>query len=293
MDTGFIGLGAMGSHMATHLLEADHHLTVYDVRRPAVESLADAGADGASSPAAVAERADVVFLSLPGPDEVEAVVLGEDGLATGVAPGSVVVDLTTSLPETTDRIAAALADHDAEVLGAPVSGGERGARAGTLSVMVGGDARTLAECEPVLEAFADRIFHVDEWVGAGHAVKLLNNYLWGVGFFATAETLLLGERLGLEPDTVLDVVNASSGRNTLTEEVFPEYVLPDSDLDYPMALFEKDLRLFANLGDDAGMPLVLGGLVRQLTGLARAGCGGDADAVAAYTLLEDLLGESG
>lgn len=291
METGFVGLGTMGQHMVTHLLESGHAVTVYDERTEAIERLEEAGATGVDSPAAVAGRADVVFLSLPGPDEVEAVALGEAGLRDRIGPGTVVVDLTTSLPETTERVAAALDERGAHVLGAPVSGGERGARAGTLSIMAGGSPRILDECRPALGAFADRVFHVGERPGHGHAVKLLNNYLWGVGFVATTETLLLAERLDLDLDTVLDVLNASSGRNTLTEEVFPEFVLPGDEIGYRMALFDKDLKLFSALGEANETPLVLGSVVRQLVGYARSGCGDDADVIEAYALFDDLTGD--
>lgn len=155
---GFIGLGTMGGEMATHLLAANHDLTVYDIDADAVAPLEAAGADSADTPAMVARHADVVFLSLPTPDVVRDIIFGEDGHAVGLTSGTVVVDTTTSTPETTNDIAEALADQGATVLGAPVSGGASGAEAGTLTVMVGGDRATFQECKPLFRTFADDLF---------------------------------------------------------------------------------------------------------------------------------------
>lgn len=284
---GFVGLGTMGGAMATHLVEAGHDVTAYDIRPEAVEPLADAGATPADSAAAVAEGASAVFLSLPGPAEVEAVV---DEIEAGLEPGSVLVDLTTSTPGTTSAVAERLADRDVAVLGAPVSGGGAGARAGTLSVIAGGDPEAYVAVEGLLEAFTDDRFHLGADPGAGNAAKLLNNFLSFSGYLAACEATVLGQLYGLEFDDLVDVFNASTGRNVATEDKLPNYVATDTEMGFAVGLFEKDLRLLVQFADETGVPLLLGSAVRQQAGYARADCGPAADIAEIFDYLESVMG---
>lgn len=283
---GFIGLGEMGGRMAEHLIDGND-VTAFDVDPDAVERLEGKGATPADDAADAVDGAEVVFLSLPTPDTVEHVV---EETASAFDPGAVLVDLSTSTPSTTGRVADLLADRDVDVLGAPVSGGPSGAAAGTLSVMVGGDEAAYEACLPLFEAFAADTFHVGDDPGHGHAVKLLNNYLSFAGFLAASEAVALGRAAGLDAETLVEAVNASSGRNGATEEKFPEYVLPETyDMGFPLELMEKDIRLFGEFAEAHDAPALLGGVVRNLVGYARSRQGGDADMTRAYEFVEEQM----
>jgi 3-hydroxyisobutyrate dehydrogenase len=280
---GFVGLGDMGAPMAKHLLEAGHELWAFDIDETSREQVVADGATAASSPAAVAAASEVVFLSLPGPAAVETVV-GE--LRAGLDPGTVVVDLSTSLPSVTNGLAAKLTPLSVELLGAPISGGKRGAQAASLSVMVGGDAATYAACEPLFAAFAPDRFHVGERPGDGHAVKLLNNFLSYNALLASSEALILGEAAGLDRAQLLAVFSASTGRNSATEEKLPEQVLTGAyDTGYPLSSTEKDVRLLTEFADQLDTPVLLGAVTRLLVGYARSIEGDNADMTAVYDFL--------
>lgn len=277
---GFVGLGDMGGPIAGHLVADGHDVTAYDLRAAAIEDAVAAGARPADGPAEVADGAGWVFLSLPTPEAVSAVV---DDLAGALDAGAVLVDLTTSTPATTSAVADRLADRGVDVLGAPVSGGKAGARAGDLSAMVGGDPAVYEAARPLLSAFAAETFHVGEGPGDGHAVKLLNNYVSVAGLLAASEAVALGRRAGLDRETVVDALDASTGRNSATEVKLPEHVLTgEYDTGFPLELVEKDARLFAAFAEDADAPVLLGSVVRQLIGHARSELGPDADMTRLY-----------
>lgn len=285
-EIGFIGLGNMGSLMATHLVEAGHDLTAYDIDPQALERVVNNGATPAEDEAEAVAGAEVVFFSLPQPDTVKAVV---DETIQTLEDGAVVIDLTTSTPEITNGIAARLSEHGVDVLGAPVSGGQSGARAGTLSVIVGGDTAVFEACEPLFEAFAEDIFHVGTQPGHGHAVKLLNNYLSFTALLATSEAVALGDAAGLDRQTLVDVFSVSTGRNSATQEKIPEAVLTGSyDLGFTLDLMKKDARLFTEFGQNHNAPLVLGDTVKNLVGYAHAQHGDDADMSRIYDFVEEM-----
>jgi 3-hydroxyisobutyrate dehydrogenase-like beta-hydroxyacid dehydrogenase len=284
---GFIGLGDMGGPMATHLVEDGTDVTAFDLVDERVEALADAGARPAASAANAVEGADVVFLSLPGPEEVEAVV---DDIEGALEPGTALVDTTTSTPETTEVLADRLGERGVDVLSAPVSGGKHGAQAATLSVMVGGDRAVFEACRPLFEPFAADVFYVGDGPGDGHAVKLLNNYLSYTALVATSEAVVLGEVAGLDRERLIEVFDVSSGRNSSTAEKFPEQVLTgEYDTGFPLELTEKDVRLFAQFGEECGTPLLLGTVVRHLVGYARSHQGDDADMTRIYDFVEAMM----
>lgn len=287
---GFVGLGTMGGPMAEHLVNAGHDLTVYDIDDDAVARLTDAGASAASSPEAVANQSSVVFTSLPRPEHVELVVVGDDGLQKGLDAGDVLIDLSTSTPGTTEQIADKLAELNVAMLGAPVSGGRTGSENGTLSVMVGGDGTILEACQPYLSAFAADIIHVGDESSHGHAMKLLQNYLNFTAMVATAEATVLGEKAGLDMETMLEVFNASSARSVATEVKFPEHVLPETyDRGFTLALTEKDISLLVKYAEEYNAPLMLGGTVRNLIGYARSELGGDSDQTLLYEYFKETM----
>lgn len=285
-DIGFVGLGNMGGPMATHLIGSGYDLTAFDIDPTARDRLADAGATAATDGTGAVKGADVVFLSLPRPETVETFV---NETESAFDEGAVLVDLTTSTPETTAGLTTRLNDRNVDVLGAPVSGGPSGANAGTLSVMVGGDKAVFEACRPLFEAFAQDIFHVGEQPGHGHAVKLLNNYLSFTALLATSEAVALGHAAGLDRETLVDVFSVSSGRNSATQDKIPEYVLTGNyDMGFTLDLMEKDVRLFTKFGESHDAPLLLGGTVRNLVGYARAQQGDDADMSRIYDFIEEM-----
>ena len=194
---GFIGTGNMGHPMAANLLHAGRSVTVHDLRRESAQSLLDEGAGWATTPAAVAGAAAVVFVSLPAPADVDEVVAGEEGLLAGALPGTVIVDLSTNSPVVVRALAARAAEDGVTFLDAPVSGGVAGARKGTLAVMVGGDEQTFEACRPLFELIGQRIFYLGP-SGAGSVAKLVNNLLFFHGLMGSLEALVLAGKAGVD-----------------------------------------------------------------------------------------------
>jgi 3-hydroxyisobutyrate dehydrogenase len=278
--------------MSQHLLDDGHDVIVFDVIEEAMTPLVEAGAQPADDPAELAERSDVVFLSLPRPEDVEGLVL--EDLRAGLSDGDVVVDMSTSLPSVTRELADELADDGVSMLGAPVSRGASGAEAGTLAVLVGGDGAVVETARPYFEAFATDVVHVGDEPEHGHVVKLLNNYLSFSAMLATCEAAALGESVGLELDRMMEAFNQSSGHNSATERKFPDYIVPGTyDAGFPMELARKDLRLFTRFGDQEDQPLLLGEVVAQLIGYAHAEFGDDADQTRLYDFFKARIRTTG
>jgi len=244
MRVGFVGLGNMGGRITRRIVAGGSPVLGFDV---APARAAEVGASAASSPAAVAEGADTVLLSLPDSPVVEAVVLGDDGILGGARPGQVVVDLSTSSPSSTVELYRRLVELGVEFVDAGISGGAAAAEQGTLTIMAGGSEEALDRVRPILDTFSGRIFHMGA-SGAGHTAKLLNNFLNGISLAATAEVMVAARKAGLELHTFLDVLNNSSGVNFATLNRFPRIV----DGDYLEGgltgnLMLKDVRLYADL----------------------------------------------
>jgi 3-hydroxyisobutyrate dehydrogenase-like beta-hydroxyacid dehydrogenase len=288
---GFVGLGQMGGPMTRRLLAAGHGLVVHDVRGAAVEALLVEGAKPAGSPAEVAARAEVVLVSLPTPEVVRTVALGPDGLIRGSAIRTY-VDLSTTGQAVAKEVAAALAGRDIVTLDAPVSGGVRGAVDGTLAVMVAGPAAELERVRPVLEVFG-RVFHVGEHPGLGQLMKLANNFLSATAIVATAEAVVLGVKGGLDPATMLAVINASTGRNTASEDKFPRQVLSGRyAAGFTTGLLTKDLGLCAAAADELEVPMPVAAEVYAQWQRAVAELGPDADIMTIVRRVERAAGVS-
>jgi 3-hydroxyisobutyrate dehydrogenase len=265
---GFVGLGNMGGRMTACLTRDNVDVLGYDPREGAAEQ---AGARAATSPREVAEAADVVLMSLPDSTVVEAVVLGDDGLLGAAREGQVVVDLSTAAPESTRRLNAMYAERGVEYLDAGISGGAAAADKGALTLMVGGSAEALERVRSVLDHFSAKLFRVGE-SGAGHATKLLNNFLNAVSLAATAEVMVAAKKAGLDLHTVLDVLNSSSGVNFATLNRFPKII----EGDYlkgglSNTLMMKDVTLYVEYVSGLGIaslnmagPLASFGLARAL-----------------------------
>jgi 3-hydroxyisobutyrate dehydrogenase len=280
MIVSFLGLGAIGLPMARHLARAPFNLRVWN--RTAAKAAAfaqETGARHAATPAEAAREADVVITCFPVSADVEALLDGPTGLLAALRPGAVLVDCTSGDPATSRRIAARLAERGVGFLDAPVSGGVAGATAGTLTVMVGGDAALLERVRPVLEAFGKRIVHCGA-VGTGDAVKAVNNALLAQHIIGTAEGLLALERAGVDPAVGLDVINASSGRSNASQNLFPERVLTKA---YPrtfrLALLDKDVGIAVGVAREQGVPAPMLELASRLYHEARAALGEESDHV--------------
>jgi 3-hydroxyisobutyrate dehydrogenase len=241
LRAGIIGTGAMGSRMGTQVQKAGDQIIGYD--RDA-ERLAASGLTPAASVGELVDGVDVVLMSLPDSTIIEPVVLGDDGVRAHAREGQVVVDLSTSSPESTQRIHAALSERGVAYLDAGISGGAKAAEAGTLTIMVGGDAQALERVRPLLDRFAAKIFHMGD-SGAGHVTKLLNNFLNGIALAATAEVMVAAKRSDLDLEQFLEVLNASTGVNFATLNRFPHIIKGDYlEGGLTGRLMAKDVRLY-------------------------------------------------
>ncbi|HEY5855170.1 MAG TPA: NAD(P)-dependent oxidoreductase [Aldersonia sp.] len=231
---------------------------------------------------------DVVVLALPNSDIVDAVVLGPDGILDRLRAGSVLIDMGSSVPDRTRTIAAAAAARGVAVVDAPVSGGVARARRADLAIMVGAAPETLDTVRPLLEATGSTIVHVGD-VGAGHAAKALNNLLSAVGLVAAAEVLLAGRKVGIDPATLLQVLNAGSGRNAATESKFAQHVLPDTfDSGFAATLMRKDIRIALDLAHGVGTPTAISDALGSVWSDAVENLGAGADQTEVVRYLEAL-----
>lgn len=286
---GFVGVGRMGTPMSTRLLDAGHKVCVYDTSREAVAGLEAKGAVGAASPAEVADRADVVFLSLPTPEIVNAVSLGPKGIIEG-SRAKRVVDFSTIGPRMAKIVAAAMADKGIVYADGPVSGGLKGAREGTLAVMVSCPKAVFDELQPVLTTFG-KVFHLGEGAGQAQTMKLANNLLAAAAIAVTSEAMVMGVKAGLDPKVMIDVINSGSGRNSASQDKFPKSVLPGTfDFGFATGLSYKDVRLCIDEGEALGVPMVVGAAVREMLAVTNAVYGGDSDFTSMCRVIESWAG---
>jgi 3-hydroxyisobutyrate dehydrogenase len=284
----FLGLGAIGRPMAARLAHvADITLAVWNRTAERAASFGrEHDARVAASPADAARGADVVITCLPVSADVEALLDDDGGLLATMAQGSILVDCTSGDPATSRRIATRLAERGIGFLDAPVSGGTSGAEQGTLTVMVGGDVALLDRVRPVLQAFGTKIVHCGP-VGAGDALKSVNNALLAVNLWSTGEGLAALARAGVRPDVALDVINASSGRSNASMNLFPERVLTRAfPRTFRLALLDKDIGIAAGVAREQKVASPLLQLTAELFRLAHAELGEEADHVEAVKLIE-------
>jgi 3-hydroxyisobutyrate dehydrogenase len=292
MKVGFVGLGHMGAPMSRNILAAGHDLVVHDLRREAADALVADGAAWAASPREAARDRDVAITMLPGPRQVEEVLLGPAGLLDGLPPGAVWIDMSTSVPAVADRVRAVAERRDIQVLDAPVSGMASGAEAGTLQIFVGGRTGTYQRARPLLEAMGDpeRILHVGPH-GAGYTVKLMINLLWFAQLTATAEVLSVGTAAGVDLAVLRRCLLASpAASHFLERDVLPVLYRGDYDESFTLALACKDLGLAVDLAREAGVPAEVSAVVEQIYRRARAQYGDAGGEMLPIKLLEDLTG---
>jgi 3-hydroxyisobutyrate dehydrogenase len=254
---GFVGLGNMGAPMAGHLATAGYQLLAADASAAALERFASAvRCERAGSLSELGRSCRLIITMLPDGAAVRQVLLGKDGIVAGLAPSSVVLDMSSSEPVGTRELALKLAGSGISLVDAPVSGGVGRAVDGTLAIMAGGDPVAITRCRPVLASLGQVFLSGPS--GSGHAVKALNNYLSAVALAATAEAMLAGERFGIAPAMMLEILNHSTGRNTATEQKYPAFVLPRSfNSGFALGLMAKDLRIALGLAESVGAPRAL------------------------------------
>ena len=286
---GFIGTGRMGGPMAGRLLDAGYSLSVYDTQVEATKPLVARGARLAHSPAEVASASDIVMTSLPTPDIVKNVALGPNGISSGNR-ARIVIDLSTSGPGAAKLIAQEFAPRNMTLVDAPVSGGIKGAVNGTLAVMVSCPKATYEVVEPILKTFG-KLFYTGEKPGNAQTAKLANNLMAATALVITSEAMAMGVKGGVDAKVLIDIFNASSGRNTATSDKFPRAVLPGTfDFGFATGLSYKDVRLCIDEAEAMGVPMVCGSVVRQMLAITIAKYGASSDFTSIAKVLEEWAG---
>ena len=291
MKVGFIGLGTMGGSMAYNTIQGGHELVVHDIRRESATRHLEAGATWADSPREVAEASDIVFTSLPGPTEVEAVFLGEDGILQGMSAGKVYFDLSTSTPNLIRRIHDIASGQGVDVLDAPVSGGPRGAESRNLAIWVGGDKDVFDRCRPALDAIGDKAYYVGT-IGCGAVAKLVHNCAGYVIQTALAEVFTMGVKAGVEPLALWQAVRRGAQGRRGTFEGLAEHLLPGNfdPPDFALRLARKDVDLAVSVGREYDVPMRLANLALQEMTEAMNRGWGDRDSRVAMLLQEERAG---
>jgi len=289
-DIGFIGLGAMGAPMVQRLLRAGHRVVVHDLNAAAVRVATEAGAQTAASPAEIAARVPIVMVSLPTPDVVRRVALGENGLVKG-GQMKIYVDLSTTGARAAVEVAAGLAPHGIAALDAPVSGGVTGATAGTLAVMVSGDAAAFETVRPALLEIGRNTMLVGSQVGQGQTLKLVNNLMCAANYAVASECLVMGAKAGLDADIMVDIINKSSGRSFASEKFVAGAVLNrEFDFGFLMELMSKDMRLALEEAEAAGATMFTCTAAKQLYAYAMSHGQAQSDVTTLIKVLEQWGG---
>ena len=285
-DYGFIGVGRMGGHMARRLLAAGHSLTVFDTSKEAIDELAKSGAQAASSALEVANATEVAFLSLPTPDVVQKVCSN----LTGAKKAKIIADCSTTGPKVARIAQAELAKHGITYVDVPVSGGMKGAKDGTLAVMVSGPKAAFDKLENVVKNFG-KVFFCGEGAGQAQVMKLANNLLAAAVIVLSSEAIAMGVKAGLNARQMCDIINAGSGRNSATQDKFPRSVLPGTfDFGFATGLSYKDVRLCLEEADAQGVPMIAGAAVFQMLGVTKARFGADSDFTSIARVYEEWAG---
>ena len=286
---GFIGLGLMGAPMAEHLLQAGFPLTVHNRSRQAVDRLVSQGAQPAESARAVAEAGEMVFLSLPDTPDVEAVIFGPQGILEGTRPGMIVVDHSTIRPTAARAIAERLEERGVDFLDAPVSGGDVGAKQGTLSIMVGGRAEALERARPALQAMGKTITHVGD-SGAGQVAKACNQIMAAAQMVALAELLMLARKSGVDPRRVIEAIRGGAAQCWTIDVKAPRLFQGERGPGFKAHMMHKDLAIVLETARTYGAPMPTTAVNQQLyLSMIQQGMG-DLDNSAVIGVLEELSG---
>jgi 3-hydroxyisobutyrate dehydrogenase len=290
---GFVGVGNMGWPMAACLHRAGFTLNVNDARREVADNFVQQlGGFAPDSLRDLAAKSDVVITMLPTSAIVRHVLAGgEDSLMAGLRPGTVVIEMSSGEPTVTQELAERVRELGAELIDAPVSGGVPRAKTGELAIMVGGDGAVIDRALPVLEAMGSSVLRTGG-VGSGQAMKALNNLVSAGGFLIGIEALLIGQRFGLDPAVMTDVLNAATGMNNSTQKKFKQFVLSRKfDAGFTLGLLVKDLSIALQVGRETATPTPFAALCREMASAAQAMLGGGADHTELAKLCERLAGE--
>mgnify|MGYP003434928815 CR=1 FL=1 len=272
----FIGLGNMGTPMAGRLVDAGYRVRGFDLAEAARERLTAAGGTAVASAVEAVTGADVVILMLPNSDIVEAALTGDGGVLGSLQPGTLVIDMSSSEPLRTRSLAEVVSAGGARLIDAPVSGGVIGAVGGTLAIMVGGADDDFAQVQPLLQVLG-KPTHVGA-IGAGHALKAINNLMSAAHLWVSSEAMLTGIAFGLDPEVMLEVINASSGRSGSTQLKWPKFIVPETyDSGFGLALMLKDAKIATGLAENLGIPHTLSDAAVEHWTTANADLGPGAD----------------
>jgi 2-hydroxy-3-oxopropionate reductase len=286
---GFIGLGVMGAPMARNLLAAGHQVVAYNRSPGPVRELAAAGAEAAGSAREVGERCGVVITMLPDSDAVRSVVSGEAGVLAGASPGDLLIDMSTIHPSVALELARAAGERGVAALDAPVSGGDVGAREGTLSIMVGGDEGDVERARPLLEALGKTIVHVGAH-GAGQVVKACNQIVVALTIQAVSEALVLGSKAGVAPERILEVLGGGLAANRVMELRRAKFLDHDFTPGFRIDLHHKDLTIALESGEAYGVPLEATAVVQRMFEALREEGQGSDDHTGLLQLVESRAG---
>lgn len=290
MKVGFVGLGKMGLPIVLRVLDAGHEVIGCDLRDTVRTEFEGRGGLWASSPAEVASQCETVFVSLPTPAVVEQVALGAKGLTCEGSRMKVYVDLSTTGPQMAKKVAAELNKRGIVSLDAPVSGGIAGAAKGTLSIMVSGPKDAFEKVMPVFESFGKKPFYVGTAAGGGQLMKLINNLLSATTLAASCEAMAFGMKGGLDPEVMLTVLNASTGKSGATDDKIPRYILPGQPINFSLDLSFKDISLAVEAGEQLGVPMYIGGSIRRLWHHALSTGGPDQDMMEVARCIDGYAG---
>lgn len=287
MQIGYVGLGSMGGALARRL-QLQHPLVVHDQSAAAVQRMVERGSTAAGSLADLAARCDTIFLCLPTSDNVRTVIFGDGGIARGARPGTLIIDQTSGDPTATRAMAAEL-PAGLELMDAPVSGGARGADAGTIAIMVGASTVQYERIAPVLQCISPNLFHAGG-TGTGHVAKLANNLLSGGQRLLSIEAMTLAVKNGIAPETAVKIINASGGRNLFMEKFMPNLIQGKLASGFALGLLHKDVRLACQLGADSGVPMLFGNLAKEVYRMALNDSGPDAQVNTVALTMDRLAG---
>jgi 3-hydroxyisobutyrate dehydrogenase len=285
---GFIGVGTMGKPMGLNLMKAGYELAVYDINPKPLREFQEKGARVGESIREGASKSEVFITMVPNSGDVEQVIIRENGAIQGLKSGSIVIDMSTIDPSVSRKISKLLREKNIEMLDAPVSGGQTGAEAGTLSIMVGGEEEVFSKCLPILKAMGKNVYYCGP-SGNGEIVKVINNLMAGIFRVASAEALALGVKSGVPLKVLYDVINESSGQSRgMQVSAAAKAFKGDYEPGFAAELMHKDLGLALNLGKEERVPLPLGALSHQIfTHLLTLGLG-KKDTGIIFKVLEDL-----
>jgi 3-hydroxyisobutyrate dehydrogenase len=287
LKVGFVGLGIMGKPMSLNLLKAGFEVTVWNRTEARMQDDVEAGAKAARSPKEAASGNDVIITIVTDSPDVEQVILGDEGVIHGASKGAVVVDMSTISPEVTRSIAERLKENGMDMLDAPVSGGDKGAIAGTLSIMIGGDEGVLERVMPVFQAMGKTITHVGP-NGAGQTVKLCNQITGALNILAVSEALVFAAKSGVDLHKMLQAVGGGAASSWMVQNLGPRMAAGDFEPGFMVKLQQKDLRLALSAAQAQHLPLPATSLVHQLFAAVEAEGLGDKGTQSLVTVLEKL-----